>query len=61
MYEDLARRLREHAEWAGKNEWETPLRLENDLLAAADAIEGLVRERDAAVRDLKFWDIDCNC
>ena len=52
MYEDLVRRLRDHAEWAGGNEWETPLCMEDNLLAAADAIEKLVRERDAAVDDL---------
>lgn len=47
MYEDLVRRLREHAEWARGNEWETPLCLEDDLLAAADAIEGLESDNSA--------------
>ena len=44
MYEDLVRRLREHAEWAEGNEWETPLRLENDLSEAADVITKLSSE-----------------
>lgn len=52
MYEDLVRRLREYAEWARASEWETPLCLEDDLLAVAGTIERLVRERDAAVDDL---------
>ena len=52
MYEDLVKRLREYAEWARGNEWETPLCLEDDLLAVAGTIERLVRERDAAMEDL---------
>lgn len=52
MYEDLVRRLREYAKWTGGNEWETPLRLEDDLLEAANAVEKLVCERDAAMEDL---------
>ena len=38
---ELVERLRENAEWARDNEWETPLCLADDLTAAADAIERL--------------------
>lgn len=56
MYKELADRLREHAEWAAANEWETPITLGDDLAQAADAIDKLQaelervkRERDAAM------------
>ena len=46
--------LREDAEWARANEWETPITLSDNLDAAADLIESLsaqleqvTRERDA--------------
>lgn len=41
---ELVDRLRENAEWARCNEWETPLCLADDLTAAADAIERLKSE-----------------
>lgn len=41
MYEELVANLREQAEWAEANEWETPITLSDDLKAAADAIEKL--------------------
>lgn len=41
---ELVERLREKAEWARCNEWETPLCLADDLTAAADAIERLKSE-----------------
>ena len=41
---ELVERLREKAEWARGNEWETPLCLADDLTAAADAIERLQSE-----------------
>ena len=44
MYKELADRLREHAEWAAANEWETPITLGDDLAKAADAIERLQSE-----------------
>lgn len=54
--------LREDAEWAQANEWETPITLGDNLTAAADLIESLSaeleqvkRERDAAVEDLHLW------
>lgn len=67
MYESLISNLREHAEWAHANEWESPITLGDDLEEAIEAIEALQaelekvkaenaqlrRERDAAVRDLE--------
>lgn len=41
---ELVERLREKAEWARGNEWETPLCLADELTAAADAIERLKSE-----------------
>lgn len=38
---NLVNALREHAEWAQANEWETPITLSDDLEAAADLIEKL--------------------
>lgn len=43
---ELVERLRENAEWARGNEWETPLCLADDLKAAADAIERLQNEAE---------------
>ena len=63
MYESLISNLREHAEWARANEWESPITLGDDLEGAIEAIEALKaenarlrRERDAAVRDLHYND-----
>lgn len=39
--EEIVRALREHAEWAQANEWETPITLSDDLAAAADLFEKL--------------------
>ncbi len=39
--------LREDAEWAKANEWETPITLGDNLTAAADMIEKLSADRDA--------------
>ena len=39
--EEIVRALRENAEWARANEWETPITLSDDLAAAADLIEKL--------------------
>ena len=36
--------LREHAEWARANEWETPITLGDDLAEAADRIEAQMKE-----------------
>ena len=43
---ELVERLRENAEWARGNEWETPLCLADDLKEAADAIERLKNEAE---------------
>lgn len=37
--QDLVNALREHAEWARANEWETPITLGDDLTEAADQLE----------------------
>ena len=37
--QDLVNALREHAEWARANEWETPITLGDDLVEAADRLE----------------------
>ena len=38
---NLVNALREHAEWAEGNQWETPITLGDDLAEAADVIERL--------------------
>lgn len=42
--QDLVNALREHAEWAQANEWETPITLSDDLAEAADRIEAQAKE-----------------
>lgn len=42
----LVESLREDAEWARGNVWETPITLGDNLTAAADMIENISRERD---------------
>jgi hypothetical protein len=42
--QDLVNALREHAEWARANEWETPITLGDDLVKAADRIEAQAKE-----------------
>ena len=49
---ELIKALKEDAEWAHGNEWETPITLGDHLDAAADALERLTAERDAAVEDM---------
>ena len=44
---NLVNALREHAEWARENEWETPITLGDDLTKAADLIEAQAKEIDA--------------
>lgn len=50
--QDLVNALREHAEWARANEWETPITLGDDLAEAADLIEAKVKEIDALRNEL---------
>ena len=50
--QDLVNALREHAEWARANEWETPITLGDDLVKAADRIEAQAKEIDALRNEL---------
>ena len=49
---NLVNALREHAEWARANEWETPITLGDDLTEAADLIEAQAKEIDALRNEL---------
>lgn len=49
---NLVNSLREHAEWARANEWETPITLGDDLAEAADRIEAQAKEIDALRNEL---------
>lgn len=54
--QELIQALREHAEWAAGNEWETPLMLGDDLTAAADRIANQnthIAALQKAVEDLR--------
>lgn len=42
--QNLVNALREHAEWAEGNQWETPITLGDDLAEAADRIEAQAKE-----------------
>lgn len=47
-HKNLIANLREHAQWAEANEWETPIMLSDNLKEAADLIERQAAEIDAA-------------
>ena len=49
---NLVNALREHAEWAEGNQWETPIALCDDLTEAADLIEAQAKEIDALRNEL---------
>lgn len=49
---NLVNALREHAEWAEGNQWETPITLGDDLTEAADRIEAQTKEIDALRNEL---------
>lgn len=49
---NLVNALREHAEWAEGNQWETPITLGDDLAEAADRIEAQAKELDALRNEL---------
>lgn len=49
---NLVNALREHADWARANEWETPITLSDDLAEAADRIEAQAKEIDALRNEL---------
>ena len=68
MNAELIKALKEDAEWAHANEWETPITLGDHLDAAADALEALQsqlsesrRREQAAVEDLKRFSACCQC
>ena len=50
--QNLVNALREHAEWARANEWETPIALCDNLAEAADLIEAQAKEIDALRNEL---------
>lgn len=54
---NLVNALREHAEWARANEWETPITLGDDLAEAADRIEAQEKEIDALRNELCAQDL----
>lgn len=49
---NLVNALREHAEWAEGNQYETPITLCDDLVEAADLIEAQAKEIDALRNEL---------
>lgn len=49
---NLVNSLREHAEWAERNQWETPITLGDDLTEAVDRIEAQAKEIDALRNEL---------
>ena len=51
---NLVNALREHAEWARANEWETPITLGDDLTEAADRIEAQAKEIEALRNELCY-------
>ena len=52
---NLTNALREHAEWAQANEWETPITLGDDLAEAADLIEAQAKEIEKLRGQLPRW------
>lgn len=52
---NLVNALREHAEWARENEWETPITLVDDLAEAADRIEAQAKELEKLRGQLPRW------
>lgn len=52
---NLVNALREHAEWAEANEWETPITLSDDLVKAADRIEAQAKEIEKLRGQLPRW------
>ena len=50
--QNLVNALRDHAEWAEGNQWETPITLGDDLAEAADLIEAQAKEIDALRNEL---------
>ena len=50
--QNLVNALREHAEWAEGNQWETQITMCDDLAGAADRIEAQAKEIDALWNEL---------
>lgn len=50
--QELIKALREDAEWAQTNEWETPITLSDNLTAAANRIEALLKETVKAEKNI---------
>ena len=57
---NLVNALREHAEWARANEWETPITLGDDLTEAADRIEAQAKEIDTLRAQLRHLCRNCD-
>ena len=53
--QELVKALREHAEWARENEWETPITLGDDLTEAADRIEAQAKEIEKLRGQVPRW------
>ena len=53
--QELVNVLREHAEWAQANEWETPITLGDDLAKAADRIEAQTKEIEKLMGKVLRW------
>ncbi len=54
----LVANLREHAEWAQANEWETPITLSDDLRAAANTIAELSAKLESKEEKLAAMNLD---
>lgn len=53
--QNLVNALREHAEWAEGNQWETPITLCDDLAEAADRIEAQAKEIEKLRAQVPRW------
>lgn len=58
--QELVNALREHAEWARANEWETPITLGDDLTEAADRIEAQAKEIEKLRAQLRHLCRNCD-
>ena len=58
--QELVKALREHAEWARANEWETPITLGDDLAGAADLIEAQAKEIEKLRGQLRHLCRNCD-
>ena len=66
-YKKLCASLREEAEAVKAIEWDIPICTQTHILESAEAIERLVRERDAVIKEIqkncyncKYRDMPCN-